>query len=124
MKRVDGFLVYRLSSGLQKIREIEYFSFSDSETKRGAAAHLYQAASNAITTFLSGNPFGLKMSLQLGHKLAKLLETTIKLCREEEKKEEPITYEIARPVETLLGEFETLLNAELGNINLYLVDQK
>lgn len=124
MKRIDTYILFRLGGAVSKLKSIDYWGFDGKVISHSEAASIYQAAHTEIMAFLAFGPFPLKMTSIAGRALIKELDRASKACRDEEKKDLELTYEIGQPVNGRLTEFETLLRAELANANVYAVDKK
>lgn len=124
MKRIDTYILFRLGSAVSKLKSIDYWGFDSKVMTHSEAAAIYQAAHTEILAFLAFGPLPLKMTSIAGRALVKELDRASKACRDEDKKDLELTYEIGQPVNARLTEFETLLRAELANANVYAVDKK
>lgn len=124
MKKIDAHNLYRLGQMLSKLSSIEYWDFAGEATTLSAAGDIYLRCHHELSSFLLLNPFNLKMTHKSGSALLKAIDTALQVCRAEEDKEKKIGYEAAGPVTAKLREFETLLRAEIADLNVYLVEQK
>lgn len=122
MQRIDGYYLYSVGAALHPLSTIRY------DTKFQDAFLPCFVAEGALEPFLFRSVFKLKTSLQKGGELLAAIKTLreaagIAIGKEEEK-EKQIEWLRAYNVSNGITQFETVLAAELGLSDIYLVSKK
>ncbi len=118
MQRIDGYYLYQVGASLRPLSTIRHDSkFIDT------LVPLY-IAEVALDTLLLRSVFKLKTSLQKGNELLKSIRELRQEAGKDENKEKAIDWLHAYTLTSGLTAFETILAAELGLSDIYLVSKK
>jgi hypothetical protein len=114
MKRIDGYYLYQLGLYIHPLAEIQVNS------KVPDIISTLYLAENYLEALLNRSVFQLKTSWTCGNKLL----TEIKSLTSTPDRETSLTFYETYNLTSGTTEFEHVLNAELGQMNIYLVSKK
>ena len=114
VRKIDGFYLYQSGHFLHPLGDIQ------ANAKISDVIAILYIAQSSLDGLVNQSIFQLKTSWSAGNKLL----ATIKLLTANPDRKEPINYYEAYSLTSGLAEFEHVLNAELGQMNIYLVSKK
>lgn len=124
MLRVDGYYLYQVASQLRPLAQMAWARDGERGTTYDAASMWVYVAEGALGPLLSTSVFQLKTSRAAGERLLKAVREVKTKCFQDSNRNVEIPWRDVHEITSSLEAFETVLNAELALMPLYVVTPK